>query len=93
MPPGSPPVLGGAATQLQTASADAAGSGVDLANAMVTTVWNGAIAAGGILGGLLLDHFGAGAFPWAVLALSLLALGIAFRADRHGFPPGPRMHA
>jgi predicted MFS family arabinose efflux permease len=82
--------FGGAATQLQTASADAAGDGVDLANAMVTTVWNSAIAAGGLLGGLLLDHSGAGTFSWAVLALSLGALCIAFGARRYGFTPGPR---
>ena len=85
--------FGGAATQLQTASADAAGNGVDLANALITTVWNSAIAAGGILGGLLLDHLGAVAFPWAVLALALIALVIAFGARRHGFGPGPRAHA
>jgi predicted MFS family arabinose efflux permease len=82
--------FGGAATQLQTASADAASDGVDLANAMITTVWNSAIAAGGILGGILLDHLGAGAFGWAALALSLVALCIAFCARRHGFIPGPR---
>ncbi len=85
--------FGGAATQLQTASADAAGDGVDLANAMITTVWNSAIAAGGIVGGLLLDRLGAGAFAWAVLALSLIALSIAFGARRYGFKPGPRAHA
>lgn len=85
--------FGGAATQLQTASADAAGDGVDLANAMITTVWNSAIAAGGILGGLLLDHLGAGAFSWAVMALALVALCIAFSARRHGFTPGPRAAA
>lgn len=85
--------FGGAATQLQTASADAAGDGVDLANAMITTVWNSAIAAGGIVGGILLDRSGAGAFPWAVLVLSLVALCIAFGARRHGFSPGQRAHA
>jgi predicted MFS family arabinose efflux permease len=85
--------FGGAATQLQTASADAAGDGVDLANAMITTVWNSAIAAGGIVGGILLDRSGASAFPWAVLVLSLCALCIAFGARRHGFSPGQRAHA
>lgn len=85
--------FGGAATQLQTASADAAGDGVDLANAMITTVWNSAIAAGGIVGGILLDSSGAGSFSWVVLGLSLTALCIAFSARRHGFKPGPRVHA
>lgn len=85
--------FGGAATQLQTASADAAGDGVDLANAMITTVWNSAIAVGGIVGGVLLDQSGAGAFSWIVLMLSLIALCIAFGARRNGFTPGPRTHA
>ncbi len=82
--------FGGAATQLQTALADAAGEGVDLANAMLTTVWNGAIAAGGIVGGVLLDHLGAGSLAWAVLAPTLFALVLASRASRHAFKPGPR---
>lgn len=85
--------FGGAATQLQTASADAAGDGVDLASAMITTVWNSAIAAGGIVGGLLLNQSGAGAFSWVVLLLALIALCIAFGARGHGFTPGPRAHA
>ena len=82
--------FGGAATQLGTASADAAGEGVDVAQAMVTTVWNLAIAGGGLVGGFLLTRFGAGSFPWAVLAAVSLALLATWRADRHGFPPGPR---
>ncbi|KQO09024.1 MFS transporter [Sphingomonas sp. Leaf242] len=82
--------FGGAATQLQTALADAAGDGVDLANAMLTTTWNGAIAAGGMVGGVMLDHLGAGSLAWAVLAPTLLALVIATRARRHAFKPGPR---
>lgn len=82
--------FGGAATQLQTALADAAGDGVDLANAMLTTTWNGAIAAGGMVGGVMLDHLGAGSLAWAVLAPTLLALVIASRARRHAFRPGPR---
>lgn len=82
--------FGGAATQLQTALADAAGEGVDLANAMLTTVWNGAIAAGGIVGGVLLDHLGAKVLAWAVLVPTLFALVLASRASRHAFKPGPR---
>jgi len=82
--------FGGAATQLGTAAADAAGDGVDVGQAMVTTVWNLAIAGGGLVGGFLLTRFGAGSFPWAVLGGVLLALLAAWRADRHSFPPGPR---
>lgn len=82
--------FGGAATLLQTASADAAGEGVDLANAMITTVWNAAIASGGIAGGLLLGTLGAAAFPWAMLLLVLAALAIATSARGYGFTAGPR---
>jgi len=82
--------FGGAATLLQTASADAAGGGVDISQAMVTTAWNAAIAGGGIIGGLLLADLGARSFPWAMLAALLLALATAWRAKASGFPPGPR---
>ena len=82
--------FGGAATLLQTASADAAGDGTDVAQAMVTTAWNAAIAGGGILGGLLLGGFGAGSFPLAMLVAVLAALAAAWHAKAHGFPSGPR---
>jgi predicted MFS family arabinose efflux permease len=82
--------FGGAATQLQTASADAAGEGMDVAQAMVTTSWNLAIAGGGLVGGVLLDARGAASFPWVMLGLLLLAGGVAGWAKRHGFKPGAR---
>lgn len=82
--------FGGAATLLGTASADAAGDGVDVAQAMNTTVWNMAIAGGGILGGLLLSHLGAGSFPWAMLVFLLAAWAAAWRGTTNGFPPGAR---
>ena len=82
--------FGGAGTLLQTASADAAGDGMDVAQAMVATIWNVAIAGGGLAGGMLLDGYGAAAFPWAMLALLLVALCIAWRAHRHSFKPGRR---
>ncbi|MDC7827995.1 MFS transporter [Pseudomonas sp. BaP3] len=50
--------FGGAATLLQTALADTAGSGADAALAMNVVTWNSAIAGGGILGGLLLEGVG-----------------------------------
>lgn len=82
--------FGGAATLLGTAGADAAGEGVDVAQAMNTTVWNMAIAGGGIIGGLLLANLGADSFPFAVLVFLALALVTAWRARNSGFPPGPR---
>jgi predicted MFS family arabinose efflux permease len=85
--------FGGAATQLQTAAADAVGDGMDLATAMIATTWNTAIAAGGVVGGLLLSQWGAVAFPWAMLPLILAGLAIAVFARHHGFTPGPRLTA
>ena len=82
---------GGAPTLLQTASADAAGAGADVAQSMIVTVWNLAVAAGGLLGGLLLTHWGVGSFTWVLLLLIALALLIAGRAHRHGFAPGARV--
>lgn len=82
--------FGGAGTLLQTASADAAGEGMDVAQAMVATIWNVAIAGGGLAGGMLLDGYGVASFPWAMLALLLAALAIAWRAHRYSFKPGRR---
>ncbi|MHC8407886.1 MULTISPECIES: MFS transporter [unclassified Pseudomonas] len=82
--------FGGAATLLQTALADAAGKGADVALSMNVVVWNGAIASGGLLGGVLLGHWGVGSFPWVLLMLLLLSLVIASRAQVHGFTRGDR---
>lgn len=80
----------GAPTLLQTALADAAGEGAEVAQSMLVTVFNLAFAASGVLGGVLLETAGAGALPRVVagvLAVGLLAAGAA-RA--HGFRPGRR---
>lgn len=82
--------FGGAATLLQTALADAAGKGADVALSMNVVVWNSAIAGGGLLGGVLLGQWGASAFPGVLLALLLISLAIAFLARTHGFPQGQR---
>ncbi|QEL26834.1 MFS transporter [Bosea sp. F3-2] len=78
--------FGGAATLFQTALAQAAGNAADLAQAMLVTVWNAAIAGGGLIGGLLLDELGVGSFPWALLALLVPTLLITLTSRRHGFP-------
>ncbi|KPW40452.1 Major facilitator family transporter [Pseudomonas syringae pv. apii] len=82
--------FGGAATLLQTALADSAGEGADVALSMNVVVWNSAIAGGGLLGGVLLGHWGVGVFPWVLLVLSVLSLVIALRARVHGFAGGNR---
>lgn len=78
--------FGGAATLFQTASAQAAGDAADVAQSMVVTAWNIAIAGGGLIGGLLLQSRGAGALPWSLIVLLVPALWLAWKACAHGFP-------
>ncbi|WBQ19213.1 MFS transporter [Sphingobium yanoikuyae] len=65
--------FGGAATLFQTASARAAGPAFDVAQAMIVTAWNLAIAGGALLGGTLLDQFGATSLPWVACMLLVMA--------------------
>ena len=82
--------FGGAATLLQTALADTAGDGADVALSMNVVAWNGAIAGGGVAGGLLLDAWGARALGPAAALLATAGLLIALRARTHGFKRGAR---
>jgi predicted MFS family arabinose efflux permease len=77
---------GGVPTLLQTAAGDAGGDSADAAQAMLVTLWNVAMAGGGILGGILLDAIGSDSFPWAMLLLLLPVLGVVVLARSHGFP-------
>ncbi|WP_116244521.1 MFS transporter [Nocardiopsis sp. FIRDI 009] len=74
---------GGVPTLLQTAAADAGG---DPAQAMLVTLWNVAMAGGGVVGGVLLGVLGFGAFPWSVILLLVPVLLIVLAARAHGFP-------
>jgi predicted MFS family arabinose efflux permease len=78
--------FGGAATLFQTAAANTSGQASDVAQSMIVTVWNLAIAAGGTVGGLLLGYSDIGWLSWAVLALLSLAYVIAFLAKDSAFP-------
>ncbi|KUN31586.1 MFS transporter [Streptomyces corchorusii] len=77
---------GGLPTLLQTAVGDAGGDRADAAQAMLVTLWNVAMAGGGVLGGVLLDAAGSGSFPWTVLVLLLPVLAVVLAARGHGFP-------
>lgn len=83
--------FGGAATLLQTALADAAGDGADVALSMNVVAWNSAIAGGSLLGGVLLNKWGAASFPWAVIGLVAVSFLIAWQARSHGFRSGHRL--
>ncbi|MCC9162104.1 MFS transporter [Alcaligenes sp. MMA] len=78
--------FGGSATLFQTALAKTAGEATDVAQSMMVTVWNIAIAGGGIVGGILLETFSVSAFPWSVLVLLVAALVVTGVARSHGFP-------
>ncbi|MGW4627820.1 MFS transporter [Streptomyces rubiginosohelvolus] len=77
---------GGIPTLLQTAVGDAGGESADAAQAMLVTLWNAAMAAGGLVGGLLLDTFGSTSFPWTVLLLLLPVIAVVLYARGAGFP-------
>ena len=77
---------GGVPTLLQTAAGDAGGEAADAAQAMLVTLWNVAMAGGGVVGGILLDRFGARSLPGSVAALLLPVLVVVIAARGHGFP-------
>jgi predicted MFS family arabinose efflux permease len=82
--------FGGAATLLQTALADTAADGADVALSMNVVAWNSAIAGGGILGGIMLGRWGAASFTWVMALLLAASFAIAWNGRKHGFLPGPR---
>ncbi|MEU2625253.1 MFS transporter [Streptomyces sp. NPDC007157] len=77
---------GGAPTLLQTAAGDAGGERADAAQAMLVTLWNVAMAGGGVVGGILLDALGTESLPWSVLILLIPVLAVVLAARTHGFP-------
>ncbi|WOE30838.1 MULTISPECIES: MFS transporter [unclassified Acinetobacter] len=78
--------FGGLATLLQTAIAKAAGDAGDIAQSMLVTSWNTAIAGGGLIGGILLESFGIGSFTMILFMLMIATLVIIVLAKHHGFP-------
>ncbi|GAA2731327.1 MFS transporter [Streptomyces nogalater] len=78
---------GGVPTLLQTAAGDAGGEqAADAAQAMLVTLWNVAMAGGGVIGGVLLDLSGSDSLPWSVLLLMLPVIAVVVLARGHGFP-------
>lgn len=81
--------FGGTPTLFQTALAQTAGDAADVAQSMLVTAWNTAIAAGGFVGGTLLERLGVAAFSPVLLALLAAMLAVVWAARRHGFPASP----
>lgn len=82
--------FGGAPTLLQTALADSAGEHADVAQSILVTIFNLAVAGGGLIGGLVMDKAGAAALPWILLPLAVIALVTTWHARGHGFRAGQR---
>ncbi|EPL10615.1 MFS transporter [Pseudomonas sp. CF161] len=78
--------FGGLPTLLQTALAKTAGDSADAAQSMLVTVWNLAIAGGGLAGAVLLEGPGVATFSWVIIGLLLMSLWVTANARRHGFP-------
>lgn len=78
--------FGGSGSLQQTALTNAAGTAVDAAQSILVTGLNLGIAVGGVLGGVVLSSLGAGALPFATLALLVAVLIIVAAARRSGFP-------
>ena len=74
--------FGGVATLFQTAAANTAKKASDVAQSLVVTAWNLAIAVGGIVGALLLDYAGTGSLAWSAFALLTLAYAVAMTKNR-----------
>ncbi|MFJ9150426.1 MFS transporter [Streptomyces sp. NPDC102270] len=80
---------GGAPTLLQTAAGQAglrrSSAAADTAQAVLVTLWNAAMALGGIVGGLLLQRSGATVVAVAAAALGALSVLIVAGARHHAF--------
>ncbi|WP_369225674.1 MFS transporter [Streptomyces sp. R39] len=81
---------GGVPTLLQTAVGNAGGDQADGAQAMLVTLWNVAMAGGGVAGGILLDTLGAVSLPRGLLLLLVPVLVTVVAARTHGFPAARR---
>lgn len=82
--------FGGAPSLLQTALADRAADRVDAAQSVFVTVFNAAVAGGGLLGGGLLAATGsASSLGWVAAVLALVGFSVAVVA-RRAFPAGVR---
>ena len=79
--------FGGAATQLQTAMAEASGENADVANSLVGVAFNVAIFGGGVAGAVLITVDDGLGLPIVMIVLALVALCVASVARRSAFPP------
>jgi len=77
--------FGGGATLFQTASARTAGKASDIAQSLMVTVWNMAIAGGGLAGGILLTWSGVLSLPLVLTGLLLFCFFLVWGSNAKGF--------
>ena len=77
---------GGAATQLQTAVADASGPDADVANSMLGVAFNVAIFSAGVLGAVVLRSDDGLGLPVVMAVLAAVALAVAVVTRSTAFP-------
>lgn len=82
--------FGGVPTLFQTALATTTKEAADIAQSMLVTAWNLAIAGGGLVGGLLLKQWGVASFAPVMLALLCVTLLVVWLAKQHGFAAAQR---
>ncbi|WP_037841438.1 MFS transporter [Streptomyces sp. NRRL F-5126] len=68
------------------AAISAASQAADVAQSITITVFSGAIAVGGLAGGLLLAGLGAASITWAALLLLVAAAATVLAGRKHAFP-------
>lgn len=77
--------FGGAATIFQTALARTTPRHIDIAQSMLVTVWNLAIAGGGIIGGAFLQHAGISSLAPSALVLLVACAVVILTSRRKAF--------
>ncbi|MCJ2369805.1 hypothetical protein [Pseudomonas sp. RGM 3321] len=82
--------FGGAATLFLTGISNAAGVSQDVAQSMMVTFWNCAIAGGGLVDGLLLGSFGSPSFSVVTLVLLAIAAWILWYSCGQSYWRGAR---
>jgi predicted MFS family arabinose efflux permease len=70
------------------AAINATGPSADIAQAITITVFSGSIAAGALIGGLLIAGLGTISITWAALVLLVIAAALVLGGRKHAFPAG-----
>jgi predicted MFS family arabinose efflux permease len=78
--------FGSSATLFTTAVVSIAGEAGDVAQSVMISIFSGSVAAGGLIGGVLLDAFGSRSLVGVCFVLVAIAAVVAIAAKRHAFP-------